>query len=266
MRKAVEDNPTTEIYTKLAKEKGLSFSEASKLGQATYGEDGYETSNGYWSKSEYRDFNVNDYWNKTILPVVNNTPVEQRLCDQNKQNFDTAELLAHKSPLVVDIGNGASRNLSIKIDAPLAKTTDSDVNTPYYIIIKAGGQWQGADVINIDIKADTVRPLIFCLDPSEQDASAKVHMNIASGKTFRGILYTPNVVDAESDGVIMNAAGANFLGSIVAKRITLNGDNCTYTYEGLGASSEGTSTVTIDPPDINLADVDTNDIDGWTDL
>lgn len=54
--------------------------------------------------------------------------------------------------------------------------------------------------------------------------------------------------------------------NIVILMFTLNGDNCTYTYEGLGASSEGTSTVTIDPPDINLADVDTNDIDGWTDL
>ena len=256
--------PLDRFFTKNAK--GMSVYAASDPDQKASYDDttGEFSGTGYWSKATLdTNYKMSDYWNNTIVKEYLDNTSYTAITDQNKQNFNTAALLAAKSPLIFDIGKGASRNLTLDINASLAKTTDSDADTPYYVIVKAAS-WGGTDVINFNIHADTVRPIILCLDASEANQYAKVHFNIDSGKTFRGVIYAPRVSD---EGILVNSAGGTFLGSIISEKITLRGDNSTFEYKpfgvadangsGGGSSGKGSYSST---PNIALSD-DATDID-----
>lgn len=256
--------PLDRFFTKNAK--GMSVNAASAQTEAQYDEaTGEFDGTGYWSKA-YTDtsYDLNSYWNNTIKKDFLSDKTKKYITDQNKQTFKTKDLLANKSPLIFDIGGGASRNLTVEIDSPLAKTTDDDADTPYYIIVKGGSQsWQGTDVINFNIKQDTVRPIILCLDTVDANQSAKVHFNIESGKTYRGVIYAPRISD---EGILVNSAGGTFLGSIISEKITLRGDKSNFEYKPFGTSGSGGGSSgrgngnLVKSPDIALA-VDGSDVD-----
>lgn len=127
-------------------------------------------------------------------------------------------------------------NPSITINNPLPYT-DKNVDTPIYIYIEP----TGGDVMNINLYADTGRPLVICLNNSET-SSMKVHFNM-NGHTFKGLIYTPYT--GEWGEVLVNTGGGNFYGSIYAGyRLQINGGNAKFVFKdyiGSGSSSGSSS-------------------------
>lgn len=121
-----------------------------------------------------------------------------------------------------NISNGDG-NVAVKLDGTVSGSSDE----PFYIYIDESVSSR----LNIDVSASNGRPVrIVYMGTSE------VAFNIASGTTFSGTIYAPNAYQ-----VLVNAGGGNFEGSIIADKLTLRGDNATYTYKdyGVGGSQGG---------------------------
>lgn len=246
---SVPDAPIDRFYTKRAQDEGLSNYQANAKGEAIYDSDtGADTTDtghggGYWSKASYKKYDMQEYWNQTLKGMAKDAIAKKTTTTtQNPSEKDWAST----STLVYDLDH-ANNNINLKINAAIPTPAGTDSNTPAYLIIKAG-QWSGLSVINIDINADTERPLIIALDPSEKNQWAQIHLNINNGSKFRGIIYAPTM---GGEGVLVNASGEQFSGSIIADGITLRGDHAHYVYEpiiagtgGTGSGSSGTSSTT----------------------
>ena len=238
---STQTNALDVFFTQKAKDENLTVNEAKGKAQATYDSEGKETSSGggYWSKEQYDStYDMKAYWDKHIAPMIDGAT---STTDQNPNEtaWNTKDLLYY------DL-NKANNNINLNINHPLP----GDPSKPAYLVVKAG-TWTGLSVININVYADMVRPLIFCLDPSDQDKWSQVHFNL-HGHTFRGIIYAPNM--NEEEGVLLNAGGGTLNGSIVAKSINLRNDEAHFVYEGIheggGTSGSGSASLTDDTDDI----------------
>ena len=82
-------------------------------------------------------------------------------------------------------------------------------------------------VININLNADTGRPLIICIAGSDTQRP-QVHFNL-NGHTFKGVVYAPYCNKGE--GVLVNADNSTFMGTIVGTSISLRGNRSHYVYK-----------------------------------
>ena len=178
---------------------------------------------GYWTQTSYYNYNFQtfiDYMQKTCANGAEATD----------QNVSTSSDIFKKDIIRIP-HTGSIPNANIKVDKSLGNS-----DKPIYIYIGAG-----MDIVNIDLYADTGRPLIICVDGSTNNNNTKVHVEL-NGHTFKGVVYAPYV---NSEGLYVNAANSKFIGTIVGSFINLNGDNSSYSYKDfIGNNSNDGNTTT----------------------
>lgn len=259
------DGPVDRFFTSRAKD--LSVNEAIKKTEAKYDENGEVAQKGYWSKAEYRDYDMNSYWNDRIVPLLAEESNVQRIASQN---ISSQDLESGKDVLLYDLSDDTRvsvQNLKLTIDHEIS----GDVNKPVYLVIKSGRNrpwWKMAfGVLNVDMQADTRRPLVICLEPDELNHSSQIHIE-THGHNYRGIVYAPVISDNGNDdeGIHINTQdGGTFSGSLVGSFINLKQGGY-FKYEALdlngggsNSTSGNTTTVVLTGFDRNLI-ADSNDI------
>ena len=123
--------------------------------------------------------------------------------------------------------NGGEGIESVTINGAISGNT----NDPVYCYLD-----ESISQVNFNVNASNDRPLILVYM-----GNGKLQMNMSNGNTFRGIVYAPNV--KEDEGVLINANGGTFSGSIIANAINLQGGKRTFRYEDF-LSSQGLSGTT----------------------
>ena len=154
----------------------------------------------------------------------------------------TSSDLSHNVARTADPSNGDG-NVSITIDSPIPGNT----NDPVYVYLD-----ESVTQINFNVNASNNRPLILVYT-----GTGKLQMNMSNNNTFRGIVYAPNV--NEGEGVLINANGGTFSGSIIANSINLQGGRGTFEYESFnvdGASGGAGNSGTSPSSKINLVNPD----------
>ena len=180
---------------------------------------------GYWSKAEYYNYNFQtfyDYMEKKTAQTENKA---------TDQTVKTSSNLFDSDIIRVPKTNSIP-NLTIEVDKNLGNN-----DNPVYIYVEAG-----MGVININLNADTGRPLIICIAGSDTQRP-QVHFNL-NGHTFKGVVYAPYCDKGE--GVLVNADNSTFMGTIVGTSISLRGNRSHYVYKdyiGGGGSSASGGTV-----------------------
>lgn len=284
---STQTNKLDRFFTKKAQEEQISVNEAIAKKAASYNDKGKDTTEGggYWSQEYYAQYDIRDYWDNHIYPMVESQVNAMKkkhddLIRDNKQEEakavspaakQTEQTLATGSPVIYDLSYKPDQNVTIELNNKIA----GDPSEPAYVVIKAGtGQWgMGLGVVNIDVNADTNqgRPLIVCVEPSERNAGAAININL-HGHKFRGLIYEP--VSASSRGVLINSnVGGNdyaeFYGTIITRSLYL-GQNCHYIYDGIkegGVPSKPSQPEPAKPAEMqtNLSD-DTEDVAGFDSL
>lgn len=237
---STQTNKLDVFFTRTAQNSKLSVDDCKAKTGASYDENGQDTTQGggWWSKEQYDGtYDINAYWNDHISGMISGLT---STTEQNPKEtaWNTSDILYY------DL-NKANNNINLAIEHDLP----GDATKPAYLIIKAGTT-TGLSVINIDVKADTTRPLIICLDPSDVDKGSQVHMNL-NGHTFSGIVYAPTMSD---EGILINANEGTFNGSLVARTLNLQGGRGHYVYAGIheggGTAGSGSASLTDDTDDI----------------
>ncbi len=141
---------------------------------------------------------------------------------------DLTEDLAWSAP--PSTGDG---NASIIIDDAISGGESAE---PIYVYLDSS-----IYQVNFNVNASNERPLIVVYE-----GTGRFQMNMLAGTTFRGIVYAPHINDGE--GLLINAKGGTFSGTIIANAINLQGGKGTYRYENFGINggsggSGGTKTV-----------------------
>jgi hypothetical protein len=194
--------------------------------KAAFASDGTLKS-GYWSKAEYYNYNFKtfyEYMDKKTAGT-SNKPTDQ--------NVSTNSSLFDKDIIRVSNADGRIPSLNLAIDKSLGNSDE-----PIYIYVEAG-----INTININLNADTGRPLIICIAGNDNQRS---YVNLAlNGHTFKGVIYAPYSLKSDW-GFIVNAANSTFIGTIVGDSINLSGNNSTYIYKDFigktsGSGSSGTA-------------------------
>lgn len=136
--------------------------------------------------------------------------------DQNHNNFTLSHLTSKVTYAV--------QASSITVDSPAL-----DVE----IIIVDGNASNFNYSGTVDMKATNKMVILFSLN-------GDISLSIPSGSSnFRGIVYAPN------GKVIVNGNGGNFYGSIVGKRVEIQGGSSHYYYESLSSNIGGATTPSI---------------------
>lgn len=165
---------------------------------------------GYWTRTSYYNYNFQtfiDYMKKTC---ANGTEATGQTVSTSSNLF--------KNNIIHIPHTGSIPNATINVDKSLGNSDE-----PVYIYIDAG-----MGVVNIDLSADTGRPLIICIDGSTTNNNTQVHFNL-NGHTFKGVLYAPYVNSTE--GILVNAGNSKFIGTIVGSYINLRGNTSSYAYQ-----------------------------------
>ncbi len=139
------------------------------------------------------------------------------------------------SDLTTDLAWGAppengDGNVSITIDSAIQGGESAD---PVYVYLD-----ESIYQVNLNVYASNERPLVVVYE-----GTGKFQMNMQNGTTFRGVVYAPNV--NEWEGLLINANGGTFSGTIISNAINLQGGRGTYRYENFGVNggSGGEKTV-----------------------
>lgn len=186
-----------------------------------------------WGSPEYKQLEAdltarqnayNDWVQKTNALYAN-----QENLNESSFSHDVAFSAIQKQDITVNFNNAVPGG------------ADAD---PVYVYVD-----KSISLVNLTLNADTERPLIIVYEGSGQ-----FHLEM-QGHTFRGVVYAPNV--NEQEGVLINANGGTFSGTIIANALNLQGGKGTYKYEnfGIGGGSGGTkkvsgsSTVRLAPTD-----------------
>ena len=221
------------FFTEKARKDGLKPHEAEQKDELQFDDAGFPTNSGYYiHPTQKPNYDMNAYWEKVKDKegaVVN---------DQNPTSKD----LKGKSVVIFD-GN-KTPNVSLKIDQPLANASDANVDDPIYVIFK-DSQWSNMR-IQIHVEADTVRPLIFCVDPTRTFSWGRqdIVMEGASANPphkFRGIIYAPN------RNFSTNMNDCQFYGSVISESLALHSTGSPrytrFVYESFndGGSNSGSS-------------------------
>ncbi len=180
--------------------------------------------------------------------VFNSTYPRDNQGNVQKSTINSQNLTSNVAYTAVN-GDG---NVTIQIDSSISGNT----NNPVYVYLD-----ESISQVNFNVNTNNERPLILVYM-----GNGKLHMNMSANNTFRGIVYAPNVNPDE--GVLINANGGTFSGSIIANSINLQGGKGTYKYENFNikgtsgkssSSSSSGSSGTITSRNINLADIDPDD-------
>lgn len=156
--------------------------------------------------------------------VPNSTDYAGNSAFNGKKDMNSGDL-SHNVARTADPSN-RDGNVSININSPIPGNT----NDPVYLYLD-----ESITQINFNVNASNDRPLILVYTGTGQ-----LHMNMSNNNTFRGIVYAPNV--NEGEGVLINANGGTFSGSIIANSINLQGGRGTFKYESFNvAGTSGTS-------------------------
>ena len=216
-----EDKLSTFLKSK-AKEDNVTVTQASKE----------DSDNIYHSDPYYQPYDM-DYLARYTRERMNLPDYSARTWnnwDNYKQKFGqvsegykkiTSSMLSQDLAITANMGNGDG-NTSIAIDGTIPGGSE-----PVYLYIDESVNQR----LNIDVTASNGRPLrIIYMGTSE------IAFNIASGTTFSGTIYAPY-----ASQVLVNAGGANFEGSMIVDKLTLRGDDATYTFKdyGPGGSTDG---------------------------
>ncbi|SHK62637.1 Putative Flp pilus-assembly TadE/G-like [Selenomonas ruminantium] len=174
---------------------------------------------GYWSKAEYYNYDFKafyDYMDQKTKET-SNKPTDQ--------NASTSNSLFHQDIVRVSNADGRIPSWNLNVDKSLG---DSD--KPIYIYIEAG-----VSTININLNADTGRPLIICV---AGDNNHRSYINLAlGGHTFKGVIYAP--YSLTENGILVNADRSTFIGTIVGDSITLRGNYSAYKYKDYMGKDSG---------------------------
>lgn len=151
---------------------------------------------------------------------------------KGKKSSTSADL---SSDVAIKANNGDG-NIAITIDG----TIPGDTSDPVYVYLD-----ESVYQVNFEVQASNERPLVLVYQ-----GTGKLQMNMRSGATFSGIVYAPNV--NEGEGLLINANGGTYEGTIIANAINLQGGKGTFIYKDFGVdvggskngnSSGGTKTV-----------------------
>ncbi len=164
-------------------------------------------------------------------------PVDWNVINKQQQdanNYSNSSLFNGKkdmqsSDLYHDVAWTAKNgdgNVSITINSAMPGGADAD---PVYVYLD-----KNISQVNFNVNASNERPLILIYE-----GTGKLQMNMSNGNTFRGVVYAPRV--NESEGLLINANGGTFSGTIISNAINLQGGKGTYRYEdfGVGGGSGG---------------------------
>ncbi len=210
------------FFKSKAKEDNVTVTQASKE----------DSNNIYHSDPYYQPYDM-DYLARYTRERMNLPDYSARTWegwDSYKQKFGqvsegykkiTSSMLSQDLAITANMGNGDG-NTSIAIDGTIPGGSE-----PVYLYIDESVNQR----LNIDVTASNGRPLrIIYMGTSE------IAFNIASGTTFSGTIYAPY-----ASQVLVNAGGANFEGSMIVDKLTLRGDDATYTFKdyGPGGSTDG---------------------------
>lgn len=199
---------------------------------AEFSSDGTPQS-GYYHYAEFEAYDYKPFLNFMKDLTANADIVQDQNLKTSSQTFASDYIRAEYSK---------TPNLSIEVDKTLGSANNSD--EPIYIYINTVGEYGGSmSVVNINLNADTGRPLIICLDGNPSNRSTQVHFNL-NGYTFKGIIFTP--YSNEWEGVLVNAANSTFYGSIYAgNKLSLRGDNSKYIYKDFFKNAQSSAGSTL---------------------
>lgn len=107
-------------------------------------------------------------------------------------------------------------SVEISIDGAIPGGSDAE---PVYVYLD-----KSITQVDLAVSSDNGRPLIVVYE-----GAGSLRMEYRAPVTFRGIVYAPQ---AGSGGVLVNANGGTFSGSIIADSIDLQGEAGTFRYEG----------------------------------
>ncbi len=230
---AKKKHPFDRFYTyearKLNKDTPLSNKVFSSPEQeVNFGNDG-KVQSGYWTKIHSMQYDYNrfiDHMKDLTERHVNAPKEEDKTLILDGMNANVSEnTLKGKKYIWV---KGCSY-FNMNINASLGDEKDG----PVYIYVE--NKVTGS---NININADTGRPIILCINGDENNRS-ELNVGISGGKTFKGVFYVPWTVQ---NGLMFNAADAIFKGTIVASKINLRGHRTRYIYENYMDDNDGGNT------------------------
>ncbi|MCR5758501.1 MAG: hypothetical protein K6F95_11430 [Selenomonas sp.] len=176
---------------------------------AEFSSDG-KLNSGYWSQAEYYNYDFQAFYDYMKTKTASTT---NRAAGQD---IKTSEALFQQDIILVPHTNSIS-NVTITVDQSLPAS-----DKPIYVYVEAG-----MGIVNINLNADTGRPLIICIGGMDTQR-AQVHFNL-NGHTFKGVVYAPYC--NANEGVLVNADNSTFMGTIVGSKIDLRGNNSTYIYK-----------------------------------
>ena len=242
--------------TKAAEEyktNGLTSKQAMDMTKMQFNANGDVTNEGYWTTVEQdKTYDTKAFWDDIAGPMA-----EKAIAAGNitKRTDPDSQYLADHPVMVYSFDTMDSQNIDVNID----KEIPGDENEPIYIILK-DGQWRHLQKFGMQLKADTRRPIIVALEPTEVQWQGNIQIEINSHK-FRGILYAPTSNTDEGIHVNLNKPGGEggvFEGSLLARYLKLEGGPGSYTHKNYGGGGSGGSSSGI--VDMNLSN-DSDDID-----
>ena len=212
--------------------------------EATYDKDTGKATNlesGLWTEPEVKDYNMEDEFGnlmakkaEKVSVEANQTITSQYIASEMSSTWSDDRDSYGIIPGVINVSRETitSGNVNIDIDTPLPGYNDEKLkDDPVYIYMNEEDGKAMTGVININISADTGRPLIIVMPKATQ-----VHFNILDGANFRGIIYAPECGNNGEwdEGVLVNGSGS-FNGTIMAGAINLRG-SINYTYENFSTA------------------------------
>ncbi|RHM54572.1 hypothetical protein DWZ54_07975 [Mitsuokella sp. AF33-22] len=213
-------------FTSAAKEEGNTVKDLFDENQGAKFSSNGTLQSGLWGKATFEPYTYDtftDYMEnlmKDVHPVSGNI-------DVNPNNP-----LFHSDKISVNNVN----NFRISVSKSLPESDD-----PIYIYVKTG---YNPDIVNIDVYADTGRPLIICIDSRKSPQKPKIHLEL-NGHTFKGVIYAPYANQWE--GTHINCGDSKFIGTIVSPIIDVQGSRGTFIYKDFmkknnsGGGNSGTS-------------------------
>ena len=204
---SMQSNQAAGFYSAAAKSNNCSVKEAND--------------NRYYTTEHYKAYDIQAL-GKTVSAMLNKVEAQsnQNVSTSDKTVFDT-------NALGVKFQYTKTPNVSIDVNANLPGTDSAALkDKPVYVYIDSG-----IGVVNLNMSADTGRPLVLCYMGTGQ-----VHVSL-NGHNYRGIIYAPNVCD---EGILLNEGSGSLSGSIIAQSINLKCKG-EYKYECFDEVHDGSS-------------------------
>lgn len=202
--------PLDRYFTSAAKAEGKTLKDMFDNNQnAKFSSDGTFQS-GLWGMAEFTPYNYETFLNymRTLMKDVP-TISQDITVTPNDPLFKSNK---------ISVKNVSNFSITVKQSLP-----ESD--NPVYIYVKMS---QYTDIVKIELKADTGRPLIICIDAQASVKKPKVHVEL-NGHTFKGVIYNPYANLWE--GTHINCGNSKFIGTVVCPKINVQGSKGQFIYK-----------------------------------